>query len=144
MIVTFSCGETVVGICACSFSVSQFLRASSSHSACILSQNSVSDWWRGRQEKVREWHAAPVISHHAAFENITSFQLKFDDSSFRDPGSACLGRVCGACRGRPSQSDPLCECARVMNLFISTEACEWRASHDVDPGAERWQVIVAR
>lgn len=41
---TFSWGDTVEGIWACSFSVSQFLRASSSHSACILSQNSVSDW----------------------------------------------------------------------------------------------------
>lgn len=41
---TFSWGDTVEGIWPCSFSVSQFLRASSSHSACILSQNSVSDW----------------------------------------------------------------------------------------------------
>lgn len=54
-------------------------------------------------------------------------------------------RVClwSLWRGQPSQSDPLCECARVMNLFISTEACEWRDGRDVDPGAERWQVIVA-
>ena len=43
MIETFSWGDTLEGICACSFSVSQFRRASSSHSACILSQNSVSD-----------------------------------------------------------------------------------------------------
>lgn len=42
---TFSTGETEggVGFCWLSDSSSQFLRASSSHSACILSQNSVSD-----------------------------------------------------------------------------------------------------
>lgn len=51
MIVTFSYGDTVEGICACSFSVSQFRRASSSHSACILSQNSVSDCTHQRERE---------------------------------------------------------------------------------------------
>lgn len=91
MTVTFSCGETLAGICACSFSVSQFRRASSSHSACILSQNSVSDCShqreREREERAQregrgvsdrsEWlihtiTTALVFSHCTAAGNVTS------------------------------------------------------------------------
>lgn len=76
-VVTFSCGETLGGICACSFSVSQLRLASSSHSACILSQNSVSDW-RKRSEEINECiakHTALVFSRspcHPTVGNVTS------------------------------------------------------------------------